>query len=210
MTRAPSAAPQRAADGTWWFVCDTGTHPETGRRRMARRKGFRTKREAQAALDKVRTSVTTGTFVARSTQTLGEYLDEWTRGLSTQRRPSTVDGYKRNLLYVPAGLRAKRLDKVTAADLDTLYGKLLASGLRQRDGGLSPRTVRYLHTILRRALADAVERDLLVRNVADKAKPPRAKDTKPPEAASGRPRSSPPSWPSRPTTSWARSFGWLA
>jgi integrase len=82
-----------------------------------------------------------------------------------------------------AGLRAKRLDRVTAADLDSLYADLLASGMRQREGGLSARTMRYLHTFLRKALADAVDRDLLVRNVAGKANPPRAKDTKPPEVS---------------------------
>ncbi|MGD0747720.1 MAG: tyrosine-type recombinase/integrase [Acidimicrobiales bacterium] len=181
MTRAASAAPRKdEATGTWWFIVDTGTGPE-GQRLQARRKGFRTRREAQEALDKLRRSVTTQTFVAPAKQTLAEYLDSWTAGLPTRLRPSTVDGYKRTLLYVPPGLGARRLDRVTAADLDGLYADLLASGLRQREGGLSARTVRYLHTILHKALADAVDRDLLVRNVAEKAKPPRAKDTKPPE-----------------------------
>ena len=121
--------------------------------------------------------------MAPAKQTLAGYLDEWIAGLPTTLRPSTVDGYRRNLLYVPAWLGAKRLDRVTAADLDHLYADLLVSGLRRRDGGLSRRSVRYLHTVLSKALSDAVDRDLLVRNVATKAKPPKAKDTKPAEVA---------------------------
>lgn len=40
---------------------------------------------------------------------------------------------------------------------------------------LSPKTVRYVHTTLRRALRDAVADGLVVRNVAALARPPRAR-----------------------------------
>ena len=40
--------------------------------------------------------------------------------------------------------------------------------------GLSPRTVRYVHTILHAALKDALRWNLIVRNVADAATPPSA------------------------------------
>ena len=54
------------------------------------------------------------------------------------------------------------------------YGELVASGGK---GGrpLSPKTVRYVHTTLRRALRDAVANGLVVRNVAAQARPPRAR-----------------------------------
>ena len=42
-----------------------------------------------------------------------------------------------------------------------------------RSGGLSPATVRYVHAVLRKALADAVRRNQLTRNVADAADAPR-------------------------------------
>lgn len=41
-------------------------------------------------------------------------------------------------------------------------------------GGLSPRTVRYIHTILHAALKDALRWNLVARNVADAATPPSA------------------------------------
>ena len=69
----------------------------------------------QEELDKLRRSVTTSTFVAPTKQTFGADPDEWIAGLSNLRS-STVDGYRRNLLYVPAALRAKRLDRVTVMD----------------------------------------------------------------------------------------------
>jgi hypothetical protein len=40
--------------------------------------------------------------------------------------------------------------------------------------GLSPRTVRYAHSVIRKALVDAVKRNRLARNAADAAGPPRS------------------------------------
>ena len=97
-------------------------------------------------------------------------------------RPSTVDGYRRCLDYVLPDLGPKRLDALTVHDLDALYGRLLESGKRKKPyGGLSPRSVRYVHTVVHKALSDAVKKGTLTRNVADVASPPSAKSTKPPE-----------------------------
>jgi integrase len=67
--------------------------------------------------------------------------------------------------------------------LNTLYAALLADGRKDHaGGGLSPRTVRYIHTIIHRALKDAVKWGRLARNPADAADPPKA-------AAASRPES---------------------
>jgi integrase len=76
MTARRDAGPRRdATTGTWWFVVDLGSDGG-GKRRQAKRRGFRTKDDAQQALDALRVSVTTQTFVAPAKQTVGEYLDE--------------------------------------------------------------------------------------------------------------------------------------
>jgi len=51
----------------------------------------------------------------------------------------------------------------------------------QSGTGLSARTVRYVHTILKAALREAVAQGLIATNPADKAKPPAARDAKAPE-----------------------------
>lgn len=56
--------------------------------------------------------------------------------------------------------------------LNTLYAALLAEGGRTtREADLSPRTVRYIHTIIHRALKDAVKWGRLAPNPADAADP---------------------------------------
>ncbi|MHB1534400.1 MAG: tyrosine-type recombinase/integrase, partial [Acidimicrobiales bacterium] len=47
----------------------------------------------------------------------------------------------------------------------------------------SMRTVFYIHSVLHRALSDAVKKGILSRNVADQASAPSAKSTRPPEAS---------------------------
>jgi integrase len=184
MTRHRSAAPrQDAATKTWYFVVDGGVDQD-GKRRQVRRRGFRTKREAQEELDEIRGQARTASYVAPTKLSVAEYLDAWLAGLpAAGLRPSTVDGYRRCLLYVTPVLGVRRLDSVTALDLDKLYSDLLASGMRLRAGGLSPRSVRYVHTVIHKALSDAVRKDVLARNVAEAASPPSAKSTRAPEMA---------------------------
>lgn len=70
-----------------------------------------------------------------------------------------------------------RLASLTPARIDALYCELERGGRTDHKAGegLSPRTVRYIYTILRKTLPDAVDAGQLVRNPADRAKPPTAK-----------------------------------
>lgn len=52
--------------------------------------------------------------------------------------------------------------------------KATEPGKTQRDAGLSPRTVRYIHTIVHAAFKDALRSNRIVRNPADAATPPSA------------------------------------
>src|SRR5436190_18498154 len=55
--------------------------------------------------------------------------------------------------------------------LNALYAELLARG--NGHGPLSAKTVNYIHTIVHKALGDAVDAGVAPRNVAERAKPPR-------------------------------------
>lgn len=181
-TKSKTAGPKKDVNGTWGFVVDVGG--SDGKRHQARRHGFRTKKEAQEALDALRVSVTSQTFVAPAKATVAEYLAGWLDGLPTSGlRPSTIDGYRRNVAYLTPRIGAVRLDQLTAMHLNPVYSELLTAGRRQRTGGLSPRSVRYIHVVLHKALADAVDQGILARNVAAKAKPPSNKSTRPKEMA---------------------------
>lgn len=163
------------------------------RRRPAaqlRRRGFTTRREAQAALVDLLATLQRGTFVRPEKVRLGEYLAAWMDSLETSgRSPATVSSYRHTLrLHVVPYLGDVQLQALEAVDLDRLYRRLLESGRRNgAGGGLSRRTVRYVHIIVSAALSDAVAKGLLSRNPAAAATPPAAASTRAPEMAWWRP-----------------------
>src|SRR5579884_281100 len=132
--------------------------------------GFPTKKEAQAFLTDTIAALQKGAFTDPSRITLGEYLTErWLPTIRTTVRPSTFDSYRRNIeLHILPELGRIRLQQLSADRLDRFYADMLAGG-RRGGGELSPKTVRYLHTTLHKALHDAVRKNLVVRNVAETA-----------------------------------------
>ncbi len=100
--------------------------------------------------------------------TVGEYLDRWLADSARGTvRKSTYDSYKRQLRrYVHPALGHLALKKLTELHVQGLYRSM-------QDRGLSARTVRYTHAVLRRALKQAVRWKYIPRNPCDDADPPK-------------------------------------
>lgn len=183
--RASTAGPrQDPRTKRWSFVVDGGTDPRTGRRRQIRRRGFPTKKAAESELTRLRGSLQNGTFVAPENLTLGAFIvDDWLPAIRTTVEPSTLESYGRMLrLHVIAHIGHVPVQRLEPQHLNALYADLLAGGRRDgKPGGLKARTVRYLHTILHRALKDAAKWGKVARNVAELADPPSAKAARAPE-----------------------------
>ena len=145
-----------------------------GRRRQSWSRGYRTKKEAEAAYTEAAGRLLTNTYIEPSKVTVAAYLREWLDSTRASLRPSTWASYKRNVdTYILPRLGEVRLQQLACNQLDALYAELLSAG--GRDGRpLGPSTVRYVHRIVRKALHEAVRSNRLFRNPADLAKPPRA------------------------------------
>lgn len=168
------------AQGERWLITYRITDPATGRRRQKLERGFATEAKAVKALRQRVTKVEEGSYVEPSKQTLREYLETWVAGVRVT--DATRASYAKNIrLHVVPTLGGTRLDQLTGPQITVLYRQLETSGRVDGAGGLSARTVRYVHTILRRALADAVRAGQLLANPADRATPPTAKEAAAPE-----------------------------
>jgi integrase len=163
--------------GAWFFVIDIAG-PD-GKRRQVKRRGFATKKAAQAALTAVTGDVQRGVFVAPLRSTLGQFLvEDWLPARSVSLRPSTVVCYEQLIRnYVLPTIGSSRLQAVDGAMLNRLYGELLATGRmgnrRNAGPGLSVKTVRNLHGVLTRAFRDGIRWGHLQRNPCDAADPPK-------------------------------------
>jgi len=167
--------------GVRWFWKAT-LAPPGGPKKAAWKRGYLTKKAAQAALRDALAAADKGTYTEPSKRTLADWLDEWLAGLRLS--PSTMASYRKNLrLHVVPYIGGVPLAALTSARLTALYRQLEATGRHDGSGGLSARTVRYIHTIVGKALSAAVDAEppLLVRSPAAKASPPTAKQARPPE-----------------------------
>lgn len=101
-------------------------------------------------------------------------------GEARQLRPSTFDSYARNVQnHVVPRIGSVPLQRLTPEDLDAFYAHLLTEGRRNGSGGgLSVKSARYIHGIIRKALADALRKGSVTRNVADLADPPKPSPTR--------------------------------
>lgn len=162
----------------WYFLADIA--PEGAPRKQIKRSGFPTKNAAQSALTELLARLQEGTYTSPSKQTLADFIEDWLAAIPSTVRSSTLASYRRNLeQHVVPTIGEIPLRVLDAGALNALYAHLLTSGRRDtKAGGLSPRTVRYIATILHRALRDAVRWGRISVNPATAADPPRAKVVK--------------------------------
>lgn len=166
---------------TWTVVVDTGLG-ETGRRKQQWRGGFATKRDAEHALAEAIRALQTGSYIEPTVITVSDFLDgQWLPAIVSTVRATTLLSYQMYVRrYLKPALGSKRLQKITAADLNAMYGKLLDSG--GADGrGLAVSTVRRVHAVTHRAFKDATRWGLITRNPVDLADPPRRSASARPE-----------------------------
>lgn len=157
---------RRRPDGRWEGQISVG-YDSQGKRK---RRSFygRTRAEVVQAMEVALAEIRAGTYVAPSDLTVGQWLDTWLREYAAPSiRPATWRSYESNIrVHLKPALGSVRLRHLQAAQVQRLLNDKLA-------GGLSPRSVEIMYTILHAALKQAAREGLVSRNVADYAKKPR-------------------------------------
>ena len=155
---------------TYTVIVYLGRDPETGKKRRKWHGGYRTKKEAERACAELVRDLGRGSYVEPNPITVGEYLTKWLANHRQNLKPSTVPSYEIAVeKHLIPRIGAMPLQKLAPHHLDTMYGELRTNGHRQRPGGLSARSVRAIHGVMRRALNQAVKAGLLETNPALRA-----------------------------------------
>jgi integrase len=169
-----------ASDGGAPKACPkcSGGLVEVRERRRQWHSGYPTVRAAEQARTDLLRQKDTGLLVDPTTLTVQQYLlDEWlpsiepTPGTARRRsqvEPATWDSYRRIVrAYLVPSLGPIRLQKLTRRDINALYDRLERTGGRSGKG-LAPKTMRNVQGVVHKALSDALQQELVSRNVADK------------------------------------------
>jgi integrase len=162
----------RKIGASWTVTLDIGVDPATGKRRQKMKRGFATRKAADAWLGDLLSEAQAGQLNEPSRETLESYLDGWLKAIRATVRESTWHGYDWRIrkLVVPRVGKVE-LRTVDAPTLNKLYGDLLTSGNRKGEA-LSARSVSHVHKLMHRALRDAVKWGKLRSNPAEHADPP--------------------------------------
>lgn len=143
----------------------------------------KTREDVREKLTKAMAGRDSGLVVDDKNLTVGEYLDAWLRdAVRGTVRESTFsrDEYLVNNHIKPA-FKHTKLKNLSALHLQGFYRERL-------DSGLSGSTVQKMHHVIHKALSQAVQWDLIPRNVADlvKAPTPSKKEMRPLSAPEAR------------------------
>jgi len=159
--------------GCWAIILDQRDQA-TGKRKRKWHSFRGTKRQAQDERTRLMSEIQRGVYVEPSKVTIAEFLDRWLTDVKGRVSPKTFERYeqvcKKNIAPLLGGTV---LSKLKPTQISEAYAQALASGRRKGVGGLSARTVRHIHVILKGALQQAVKWDLLARNPAAAVDPPK-------------------------------------
>jgi len=166
---------RQRSKGSWEICLDTGRDPTTSKRLRQFETVKGTKKEAQKRLHELLHTLEQGTYVKLTRLTVAQFLEEWLRDyVDLNCSPRTKVSYEMIIrCHLVPELGSVPLSQLEPRHLQTFYSRQKAQGRVDGKGQLSPRTVRYCHSLLAEALGHAVKMGLLSRNVAQATEAPR-------------------------------------
>jgi integrase len=154
------------------IVISLGKDPATGKYRYQWVSVKGTKKDAEKRLSELLHQLDTGAFVNPGRTTLAEYLQRW---LQEYAKPNlSPRGFERYESLARVHL-IPRLGNIPLVQLTS--EQLQKHYTLKASEGLSPRSIRYHHVVLHKALETAVKWGLLARNVSDGVDVPHARQT---------------------------------
>jgi integrase len=145
---------------TWCYIVDLGKDAN-GKRRQKKKRGFKTKKEAQIALAEVVHELSKGTYVIPSKVKFKDYLLQWLEDKQTKVNEATLDTYAwltKNHI-IPA-LGEVELSNLTPMMLQQHYNHLTKNKV------LCDENIRKVHILIKDALKKAERWGLVTKNVA--------------------------------------------
>ena len=159
--------------GKWFYILELGKD-ENGKRKQKKKRGFKTKREAQQALVAAENELINGTYVINpSNVKYREYSLEWYK-----TKKNTVGLHMQQLIqilltkHILPKFGNMEISKISPIDIQSFINQLA-------EDGYSTETIIKIHNVVRNSLEHACDLGLIKSNSAIKIKlPKRAKKAK--------------------------------
>lgn len=139
------------------YTVDVGRDPDTGKRLQKTKGGFKTKKEAQEALNSLVYEVNKGSYIINKDSTFEEYAWEWFRNKKHRLRPTTAEQYETKIRkwLIPM------IGNVKLQELTPMHGTRMVHQLLEH---MKPSTASKNFFIANYILNDAVKFELISKN----------------------------------------------
>ena len=166
---------KQRADGRWEARYTLGFNPKTGK--PVRKSIYgKTKKEVAAKLVKTLAEIADGKHYEPTKMLLRDWLEFWLKTYSCDKKYSTLKGYRASInKHINPALGNVFLENITPMMVQMFYNSL--STPDKNGKALSPKSIKNVHIVLRAALNQAVENDLIRRNPCHNAKLPKVYKT---------------------------------
>lgn len=152
---------------TWYFVVSN----RNGHPKQIRRRGFKTKREAEAAKTKMLYKINKGTFIGPAKMKMEELAEKWLRMKSRDIQETTYIGYEHLInKHIKPYFSQVRIDKVRPLEIVEFYNNLYDKA------GLSGTTVQKIHILLNCFFEYAQKMELISKNPVDPVDRPKEEE----------------------------------
>lgn len=153
---------------SWTIVIDLGRDPATGKQKRVYRSVRCSKKQAEQEAVRLVAEIQSGMYSASEKTILKDYLARWLKDVCVPRlEAKTVESYRTCIdLHI-----APRIGQLWLADLQPRHIQGLYADMAT--DGIGARTIELTHVTLHSALKQAVRWQLLSRNPAEGAVPPR-------------------------------------
>lgn len=162
--------------GKWYYMLTL--YDENGKRRQKKKRGFKTKKEANIALVEAENEVNKGTYIEPSKELFIKYINDW----FDIKKKSIPRSAKTTRTYIDTYIIPFFDNTVTLGNLQLRHVNNFITKLndhpRGEKVGYSPSTIKRAMDIIKSALEYAVIDGLIPKNVAKGATMPKKKDTK--------------------------------
>lgn len=131
---------------SWYYHTELGRHPITGKRQRKRKRGFKTKRDAEKALAIIEADIYKGNYFEPSTALFKDHIENWYRSKRNNiniHTAETYEGYINNRIIPSLG--HIQLSKLTPFLLQNYVNEL-------KEEGLASATVKKVYNILNRII----------------------------------------------------------
>ncbi|MDR4998974.1 site-specific integrase [Brevibacillus parabrevis] len=154
---------------TWYFVLTYGKKAD-GKQKQYKRRGFKTKQEAQKAYNELIHSLENGTYIEPSKMLYKDYmLDHWLKDKQTRVKKQTLRTYRWLVeMHILNDLGNIELTKLSPMIIQGLYNRLTEEKI------LSDENIQKVHTIINDSLRKAERWDLIPKNPAARVDRPKA------------------------------------